>query len=675
METETLLFIILAVFVALFIALFQYILKNKEKSQLNYWLSFLRFLSIFFILLLLINPSIIKKTTEIIKPNLLIAIDNSTSIKYLSEDKTVKNLVALLKNDKDLNDKFLINYYGFGTGLSMTDSLNFDNNQTNLSLPFQEFSKLFKSETNPVVIISDGNQTVGNNVEYINYKDPVFPFIVGDTTLTEDIYLQKLNVNEFTTINNKFPVELFINYKGEKSVSKKLNVYNKRRKIISKKIDFLKGENVKIESFFLTGTEKGVQYYIVKIEELKSEQNTLNNTKTFSINVIEEKSEILILTSIIHPDLGMLKKSIESNKQRSVTISNIADFKGEISDYKLVILYQPSNKFRSVFKTIETKKLNYFIISGISTDWNFLNNIQKNFSKNIISQSENSQPVFNSNYASFLSDDIGFINFAPLENNFGDLTFSIPFSTLLFQQIGTIKTEKPLLVTFENSNQRGAILLGENSWRWRLNSYYSTKTFELFDGFMANLMQYLVSNKISKRLMVSVEPIYYANETIKVSASYLDKNFNFDSRAKLWLTVSNKDNNFLKKIPFAAFDTRFVIELSNLSPAEYNFSVSVENQNLTKSGSFKILPFEVEQQFTTAKDKELKILANNTGGTIYYTSQQNLLIENLKRDERFKSIQKMARNKKPLINLKWILGLLLLTLSIEWFTRKYYGKI
>lgn len=675
METETLLFIILAVFVALFIALFQYILKNKEKSQLNYWLSFLRFLSIFFILLLLINPSIIKKTTEIIKPNLLIAIDNSTSIKYLSEDKTVKNLVALLKNDKDLNDKFLINYYGFGTGLSMTDSLNFDNNQTNLSLPFQEFSKLFKSETNPVVIISDGNQTVGNNVEYINYKDPVFPFIVGDTTLTEDIYLQKLNVNEFTTINNKFPVELFINYKGEKSVSKKLNVYNKRRKIISKKIDFLKGENVKIESFFLTGTEKGVQYYIVKIEELKSEQNTLNNTKTFSINVIEEKSEILILTSIIHPDLGMLKKSIESNKQRSVTISNIADFKGEISDYKLVILYQPSNKFRSVFKTIETKKLNYFIISGISTDWNFLNNIQKNFSKNIISQSENSQPVFNSNYASFLSDDIGFINFAPLENNFGDLTFSIPFSTLLFQQIGTIKTEKPLLVTFENSNQRGAVLLGENSWRWRLNSYYSTKTFELFDGFMANLMQYLVSNKISKRLMVSVEPIYYANETIKVSASYLDKNFNFDSRAKLWLTVSNKDNNFLKKIPFAAFDTRFVIELSNLSPAEYNFSVSVENQNLTKSGSFKILPFEVEQQFTTAKDKELKILANNTGGTIYYTSQQNLLIENLKRDERFKSIQKMARNKKPLINLKWILGLLLLTLSIEWFTRKYYGKI
>ena len=64
---------------------------DLEKSQLNYWLSFLRFLSIFTLLLLIINPSIKKNSIEIAKPNLLVAVDNSKSIKNNLQDKNVEN--------------------------------------------------------------------------------------------------------------------------------------------------------------------------------------------------------------------------------------------------------------------------------------------------------------------------------------------------------------------------------------------------------------------------------------------------------------------------------------------------------------------------------------------------------------------------------------------------------
>ena len=47
----------------------------------------------------------------------------------------------------------------------------------------------------------------------------------------------------------------------------------------------------------------------------------------------------------------------------------------------------------------------------------------------------------------------------------------------------------------------------------------------------------------------------------------------------------------------------------------------------------------------------------------------------LKLDERFKSIQKLKITKTPLINFKWLLGLIVLFLTIEWFLRKYFGKI
>ena len=672
--TEIILNIILIGIIALLLALFQYLYKSKI-NRLNIILSFLKFSTYFLILLLVLNPSIKKDSIEIIKPILAVAIDNSSSIKYNSQDEKVKYFVELLKNDIELKNKFSVKYYSFGNTLEVLDSLNFNKNQTNLAIPIQEFSKLYTKVAAPVVLISDGNQTIGNNIEFINYKSPIFSFIVGDTTAYEDIYIKQLNVNKFTTINNKFPIELFINYTGKKSISKKLTIYNKGTKVFSKQLDFSKAKTIKNESFFLTATSKGTQYYTVAIEELEKEQNTINNTKSFSINVLEEKSEILILTSIVHPDLGMFKKSIESNKQYSTTISNITNLKDNISDYQLIILNQPTKEFKRVFEEISSKKLNYFIISGLSTDWNFLNKIQPNFKKNIIAQSENYHPIFNSNYASFFSNDIGFSDFAPLRDSFGDVIFSIPHNTLLFQKIGVIKTEKPLLATFENNNQRGAILLGEDSWKWRINSFVEKNTFEYFDSFLSNLIQYLSSNKKNKQLTVSLESIYYANENIQISASYLDKNFNFDSRAKLWLTILNKEDHFLKKIPFAALESKFTIELSNIPMGEYTYVVSVENQSLKASGNFKILPFEVEQQFTNTNDTALKILSSKTDGKIYYATQETALVKNLLADQRFKSVQKTNTKKTPLINWKWILGFIILFLSIEWFTRKYYGKI
>ncbi|PCH53238.1 MAG: hypothetical protein COC22_03040, partial [Flavobacteriaceae bacterium] len=293
METETLLFILLALFAALLIALFQYVFKNKEKGQLKYWLSFFRFLTYFCLLLLIVNPSIKKKITEIIKPNLVVAVDNSTSIKYTHQNSKIKNLVKLFKNNEDLNKKFSIKYYSFGNNVAVLDSLKFDEKQTNLALPFEEFSKLYKTKITPVIVITDGNQTVGNNVEFVNYKSPVFPFITGDTTVFEDIYIPQLNVNKFTNLKNKFPVELFINYVGTKSVSKKLTVFHKGKIVYSKELQFSKTSVIKTESFFLSADDKGIQYYTAKIEALDNEQNKVNNSKSFSINVIEEKSKIL----------------------------------------------------------------------------------------------------------------------------------------------------------------------------------------------------------------------------------------------------------------------------------------------------------------------------------------------------------------------------------------------
>ncbi|MFD1294101.1 vWA domain-containing protein [Lutibacter holmesii] len=676
METVTLLYILLVVVGAFILAVFQYIFKSKEKSQLNYWLSFLRFLTLFSIGILFINPSIKKRIVEIVKPTLLVAVDNSASIKNNTLDSTVQKVVASVRSNLALNSTYDVAYYSFGGNVKTLDSLNFNASETNISKPLQTFSKIYKDGVNPVILITDGNSTTGSAVEFSTYKSPVYPFVVGDTTVIDDIYIRQLNTNSYSFINNQFPVEVFINYEGTKAVTKKLSVYNKGKKVYAEVFNFSKSERSKTANFYLNSTASGIQYFTASIETLNGEKNTINNSKTFSVEVIEETSQVLVLTSVLHPDLGMLKKSIESNKQRSVTIQNIKDFKiAEALNYQLIIAYQPTKDFELIFSEMNTSKINFLIVTGVSTDWNFLNNAQPFFKKEIVAASENYLPHFNPNYATFINEDIGFSEFAPLENSFGDLKFSIPYKTVLFKKIGAIETEQPLLATFEIENQKGGILVGENSWRWRMNSFIATKSFETFDGFMANLMQYLTSNLKNKRLNTSVKPLFYSNELIEVTASYFDKNLNLDSRVKLWLTVSNKETNFLLKTPFALNNNRFVAELSDLPAAEYSYEVTVENQLERVTGKFKIIPFELEQQFSQSNDQELKKLSEKTSGKIFYTNQQEKLISSLLEANTAKSIQKSNVVKTPLINWKWILGFILFLLSVEWFTRKYYGKI
>lgn len=668
-------FIILAFFAALGIAAFQYLFIKKERSQLNYWLSFLRFLAFFSVFILLINPSIKKLILETKKPKLLIAVDNSSSIKYKSQSENVLNIVEHLKSSTELNSKFELDFYKFGNQLNSLDSLSFKESKTNLELPFKEFSKLYKEGVNPVVIITDGNQTIGNNVAFANYKNPVYPFIVGDTTIVEDLFINQLNVNQFTYINNNLPVEVFINYNGDKLLTKTLKVYHNNKVIHSKQLQFSASQNVHTASFFITSTQSGNQYYTVVIEPLINEKNTVNNSKTFSVNVIEEQTKMLLLTSINHPDLGMIKKAVESNKQRSVTILNIENNNYKISDYQLFILYQPNNKFNSIFKEVADQKLNHFIITGVSTDWSFLNSKQNIFSKTATNQAEKYSPILNKEYAIFQTNEIDFNSFAPLEDLFGEVKFSSAYNTLLYQKIGNISLQKPLLATYENANQKGAILFGENSWQWRMNSFQENRNFEQFDGFISDLIQYLASTQLNKRLNVAIEPMYYSNETIYISASYLDKNLNFDGRSKLWFTVFNKDKTILKKVPFALDFNTFKLELSDLQAGDYNYTVSVENQKETVSGIFKILPFDVEQQFSNATSENLKQLALKTEGGVFYNNQENQLIQQLINDKQYKSILKSTIQKTPLIEWQWLLAFIVILLTTEWFVRKYFGKI
>ena len=634
----------------------------------------IRSLVLFLLFLLLINPTIEKQSFINQKPVVSVLVDNSESTQFFEQDSLVNSIVTNFKSNKRLNDKFEVNYYSFGERFQFNDSLSFDEHQTDLYNPLKSVDQINKGKDHPVVLISDGNQTLGNDYEYTNIQKPVYPLVIGDTLQYEDVSIAQLNVNRYSFLNNQFPVEALLFYNGEQKRTVRFTIEKNGKIVFSKMVTFDSDNPAQTIETNLKSEQEGVNFYTAKIDYLEEEKNRVNNRKSFSVEVIDKQSQILILSSMHHPDLGALKKSIESDQQRKVTI-RIIDSNFELSDFQLVIMYQPNDQFKSVFDKIKENKLNFFLITGTQTDWNFVNSQAIGIRKNSIVQSEEYGANFNEGYLIFSQKDIDFNNLPPLKDQFGETSFYIPHQTLLYQTINGFTSEESLLTTSDENNHKKVFLLGEGIWKWRSNSFLAYNSFEKFDEFMGNLIQYASSTKVRNRLDVDINSIYNANSPINVGAFYVDSNYEFDARATLILKVTNKETQEIRSFPFSLKNNSFQVELNNLSSGTYNYTVSVEGQNMEKSGSFQITEYSVEEQFTNANVKKLQRLADKTEGALFFGSDSKALINELTENQKFVTIQKAVLKKEAIIDWQWILVLIVGLLTVEWFTRKYHGKI
>lgn len=660
---------------SILIAYFQYCYKNTQKAKVNILLFVLRTLSLFLLGLLLINPTIKKQEIENIKPILSILVDNSQSIRYFQQQISAHQTLQKIKRSTRINEKFNVQLFSFGTSLHVLDSLSFNEYHTNISDAINSVNELHKNDTGTLLMLTDGNQTMGNDYEFTRSNQPIFPIVLGDTTQYKDLKINQLNVNKYSYIKNKFPVEALVVYEGKKEVTTQFSIYNKGKRIFSKKVSFSPENKSQTIVANLRATKEGQNYFTASIRKLPDEKNSKNNTKNFSVEVINEQTKVLIVSSVLHPDLGALKKAIERNKQRTVDLTMIDNFKGQLEDYQLVILYQPTNQFAKIITALKQQNSNYWLVSGLKTDWNFLNKQQLGFARKAINQTENYTAKYNAGFLTFLQKDIGFNQFSPLEDSFGEVVLSKPHQTLLYQNINGIETNQPLVSTFEQNNQKSAILFGEGIWKWRASSFLNDNSFQDFDEFIGNIVQYLASNKKRNRLEVQSENLYPSNSIVRIAAFYTDKNFQFDDRASLELRITNLATKQEKKLPFSLVNASYQVEVENLSAGEYSYKVSVSGQSISSYGKFKISDFKIEEQFTNANFQKLTKLSDKTGGKLYFPDKIEAVLEDLMNNTSFFTTQKSTIKEQNLIDWKWILYFIIGLLSAEWFIRKYYGKI
>ncbi|MFT7350688.1 MAG: hypothetical protein ACI9XR_000403 [Flavobacterium sp.] len=675
MANNTILLILLALVIAGVLSYFQYYYKAKSPLKIVRLLAFLRFLSLFLLLLLLINPIISNNKVEIVKTPLVLMLDNSESIEYLKATSDAESVFEKLKSDSRLKEKFDIQSYQFDSEVNIADSITFKGKQTNLDKIALNLKSNYKNTNFPTVLISDGNQTSGS--EYVfqfNKDNKVYPIILGDTATFLDLKINQINANKYAFLKNKFPIEVFLQYNGTKNLNATFTISNGKTVLNKQQISFSASQKVQIINALLPADKIGLQVLTATISSSEKEKNTINNSKKIAIEVLDQRTEVAIVSSINHPDIGALKRTIESNAQRKVTVLNPNKI-NELNKFNALIIYQPNAEFQNLYNANKSLQIATFTITGLATNFSFLNQNQSEFDFKMANQKEDYLAEFKSDFNLFALENIGFENFPPLENAYGTITSKQNNAVLLSSKIRTIPTNAALLSFSDQDGKRTAFLFGENIWKWRAKSFVETRSFEKFDLFIDKIIQFLSIKNARKSLVVNHERFYNSGDAIEISAEYFNKNFELDEKARLTITVSNKKTKKEKRYDLLKASNNFKVNLDGLNAGEYNFAVKELNSNTSYSNSFEVVEFDIEKQFVNPDVIKLQQLASETNAKAFLPNQVEELISVLVNDESYKPIQKTNATKTPLIDFVFILVFLALSLALEWIVRKYNGLL
>ena len=660
---------------ALLIVLFQYFFRSKTKGSLRVVLSFLRFVTIFSIFLLLLNPKFIKKSFSLEKSNLLVLVDNSSSIKQGTGQGQVDSILDILRNSDELGQKFNVEFYKFGKEIGILDSLDFLDNTTDIGKGIRALNTIFGKSESAVVLLTDGNSTLGEDYEYYGKKQkfPIFSMVLGDTTKYEDLRIVQVNSNKYAFLKNKYPVEVFVSYDGENAVTTSIKIAMNGKNVYTKRLELSKNKNAESITALLNASDVGLKTLRISVDPLVNEENKTNNVKYVAVEVIDEKTNVAIVSDVLHPDLGALKKALESNEQRSVTIVKPMVDLENLKDIDLLFLYQPTSSFRRIYEYISASKVATFTITGPKTNWDFINGIQNGYSKNSYGQAEEVSPLVNKSFDKFSIPDIQFENFPPLETNLGETMIIKNHDVLLSQSIKGSEIDEPLLVIMGDSQEREAVLFGENLWKWRIQNYRDRQNFKDFDLLIGKIVLLLTANEPRNRLILNYSTFYESSMDAKITANYFDTSFTFDPNAKIVLYLKQKEGDIEQEFPLLLKGGYYEVDLSNMRPGEYTFTVKVINENLYESGSFNIMDYDVEQQFTSSNYAKLERLSESTGGRVFYPSQTMDLLNDLMGNANFKPIRKSDENVVSLVDFRFLLGIMVVALATEWFIRKFNG--
>ncbi|HZY38817.1 MAG TPA: hypothetical protein VFE53_19290 [Mucilaginibacter sp.] len=649
-------------------------------------LAVFRALVVAIIALLLLSPLVKSVSYNPQKPLVLVAEDNSQSIKMFGKDdpESVVNNLSSLK--KQLGADYDIREFHFNR--DVTDSLtkDFTGKQTDIAGALKQLNDRFVNQNiGAVVLATDGlyNQGTDPKYEAKNFKSPIYTIAEGDTVAKRDLLIGNVNYNKTAFLGDDFEIEVLAEAYQAKGEAMRLSVNEDGRQVAAQSININSSDFHQVVPLKLNADKKGTRKFTISIGPVSNELSTQNNVETIYVDVLDAKQKVLLLYEGPHPDISVIRQSIESNKNYEVKASLLSQLAASVKpgDYSLVILYQVTATGNNILQNFLKAKVPVWYVLGAQSNLQAFDQDQKLLQ--ISAGQDQMQEVFAQPTADFtdftLSDSSRkkIALFPPLLAPYGSYSTPPAGSTLLKQKIGSVETSYPLLTFADEGGERMGILTGEGLWRWRLAEYEAFGNHHALEELFAQGVQYLTANANRQRFIVyPSKRVFDEGENVLLNAELYNDALELVNTPDVKIdlkTDAGKSYSFL----FTRNNQSYQLDAGTLPVGEYSYAASTKlgDKTFTAAGQLSIKPLNLEMRQSAANHQLLSTIAKQSGGQMLYPNQINRLADLIRKNENIKTVVYEDKRFNEIIDVKWVFALILLLLSIEWFLRKREGAV
>lgn len=649
--------------------------------SINHLLFALRFVLVTALALLLLGPYVKQLNRTFEPPTLVVAVDNSLSLtEVYNADQLEEIRQAVRELEASLGEKAQVQIRTLDKA-APSDSILFTAKSTNLSRLLTDVRADYENRNLAgLVLLSDGIYNRGISPAYNPYSFPVYTVGLGDTIPKKDLNLKTLYYNKVAYQGNKFRILAEVEQTGFGGSTAVLAISQGGRSLQSRRISLQEDQPLYEEEFVLEAANEGLQHYVISIQEQEGEFTHTNNSKHAYIDVIEGREKILIAAAAPHPDIKAIRAAIEKNQNYEVKIyiPGLSEF--EPDKYDLLILHQlPTSRSIPRYEEVLASSNAHWYIVGRQT------NLQQLSEQNpLLSISQRGQefdqvlPIFNPAFSLFTysSENIRQLGkYPPVQVPFGQANLKGEASILLYQKVGNIETQRPLMVMQNQGERKTAVMLGEGLWQWRLQEWAQSEQFTAFDELIQKSVQLLSAKEDRRNFRVyPTSREVYDTEGVTFETEVYNQLYEriWGQKVDLRLTSETGERSNYNYVNTQS-NPRYAISQLPQGIYRYTATTNIEGEQLTSSGEFTVNELQLESLNLTADFNLLRNLSDRSGGQFYRFSELEQLQNDLQQQE-MKSTVYAEEDYLPVIRLEWLFFVLLLLVTTEWFIRKYNGS-
>ncbi len=667
-----------------------YSAKAPWSRAINYGLAALRFIVVSFLCFLLLSPFVKATTTRTEAPTVVLAVDDSQSIPLFTPKPALGQLTAGLPQlAAILREKgFRVETRTLTKAEAAPDSLRFTADRTDLNKLLAD-SREANADRNlaGVVLVSDGIVNQGQEPQFAEFNFPIFGVALGDTIAKKDLRLTDLAYNRVAFSGNKFPLEAEIGYEGYAGGTATVEVREGGRVLETRRVALPAGRRRLKATFLLTAPAPGKRRYEVRVVPQPGEFTVLNSVRTAFIEVVKVKLRVLLAGAAPHPDLKALRAAILANNNFDLTLS-VAGVGAPLpagTTFDVAVLHQLPAKGglgQELLVRVRAARVPVLYVLGAQSDFNAYNQLSGGASVQPRgTQTDEVTPLPNPGFARFPVEEESrrrFGQYPPAQVPFGELRLSGGAEAALWQQVGRLPTQKPLLVFGSaTATPRTATLLAENTWQWRLQEAIAHDNRpEAYDRLIGRTLQLLTQNANKKRLDVyPTQDAFGTQDDVTLGAETYNAVFEriYDQKITLTLTDSARKT---RTVTFSNPADGSPLHLGTLAAGLYRYQAraTLSGQAQQAAGEILVQNQPLEAQESRADHRLLAQLSRRSGGQLYYPAQLDKLAQDIAA-RNFRPVISSEEDLKDLINLKWLFFALLALLTAEWATRKYQGGV